>query len=496
MNCKILFLLVFLISTKYLSAQSLEKTDTIELARKFGYSKNYQKAVSLLKQFEINHPKDINAVRLHGQILYWMKDFDTALSLYESALKINPNPYVQLDYGRMLFELNHLQNAKEVLEDYLKTNPLDVEALNSQGTIAYWQGEPKLARKYFQKVLDQYPKNDWALKYTDEINEAILPYLKISGAYASDSQPLSSVTGNIESGWYQSNLLAPKFIAQIQDFTASGNQTELYSFQGSNKFSFAGGKFAATITAGAYKSPADNSTSWTGKLELDQKLSSSFSISAFADRKPYFYTLSSLQQAVTENTYGIALALNKPESWMGWAGYNQQQFMDNNVIQSYGAWLLTPPLKLSDLSFYIGYAANYSNANKDQYIATSTVNQVLLTNNFNGIYMPYFTPKNQLETSVLASISFKPSSSFKFSVNSRIGVYTTADKPYFYLNYSASNQLIIQKDFYSQKYVPVEINGKLNYDISQKTSLEVGYTYLKTFFYNSNIARLGLNFKF
>jgi len=395
-----------------------------------------------------------------------------------------------------LFQLNHLQTARQVLEDYLKTDSLNIEALNTLGTIAYWQGHPKMAIKYFRKTLDQYPKNDWALKYTNEINEFILPYLKISGAYAYDTQPLSSVLGNIETGWYQSNLLAPKFHAQIQDFTANGNQKELYSFQGGNNFSFTAIGLKAIIAGGVYQSPADNKTGWTGKLELDQKLSPAFSLSAFADHKPYFYTLSSLQQAVTENTYGIALVLNKPGAWMGWAGYSQQQFMDNNTIESYGAWLLLPPLKLSDFRFYIGYAVNYSNAANDNFMLASTVNQALLTYNLNGIYTPYFTPENQLENSLLVNLLFKPDPAFQVSVNSNIGIYTTADKPYFYFDYSASHQLIIQKAFYSAQFVPVAINAALNYNLSNKTSLQAGYTYLKTFFYTSNIARIGLNFKF
>ena len=494
MSYKKLLLFFFLVAARHLSAQN--RTDTVETARKLAYAKNYNEAITLLQQFEIGHPKDINAVRLHGQILYWTKDFDGAFRLYEAALKVNPNPYVQLDYGRMLFQLNHLEEARVVLEDYLKTNSTDVEALNTLGTIAYWQGHPQKARLYFDQVLKPYPKNDWAVKYTTEINNATAPYLKVGGGYGEDSQSLSSVLGEVETGWYQSYLLAPKFNAQVQTFSGSGSDKQYYAFQGSNKFSFTAIKLDAIIAAGIYKNPSDNSIGWTGKLELDQKLSADFSIDASAERKPYFYTVSSLQQKVTADTYSIALVLNKPDSWLGWAGYSQQQFMDNNSVQSYGAWLLLPPLKLPGFRFYIGYAANYTNANTDYYIATSTVSQVLLTNNYNAIYTPYFTPKNQLETSVLASISYKPDPTFKISVNSKVGVYTTADKPYFYLDYNATHQLFIQKEFYSQKYVPIEINARMNYDISKKTAVEAGYTYLKTFFYNSSVARLGLNFKF
>ena len=88
MNYKKLLLFFFLAAAQHLSAQN--RTDTVETARKLAYAKNYNEAITLLQQFEISHPKDINSVRLHGQILYWTKDFDGAFHLYEAALKVNP----------------------------------------------------------------------------------------------------------------------------------------------------------------------------------------------------------------------------------------------------------------------------------------------------------------------------------------------------------------------------------------------------------------------
>lgn len=483
---------LILIANMHVAIAQAPRLDNVEEARKLAYSKNYAEAVAMLQRVEASHPSDVNAIRLHAQVLYWMKDFDGAISLYQNFLQSNPNRYVQLDYGRMLYQLSRYKEAKPILEDYIKTDSQNVEALDMLGDIAYSEGHSETARQYFQKVLVQYPKNEWALKSMAELNLAASPYIKLLGAYANDSQPLSSTLGSIEAGKYFSNLLSPKLIAQIQSFDANGTNHQVSSFQLGNKFSFPTAKFDATFSGGFYQNPITSTSNWLGSIELNQKLSPAFSLNASASHQPYFNTISSLKQTVTYDTYIVALMLNKANGWMGWAGFIQQQYMDSNAIQSYAAWLLLPPLKLSDISFHIGYSVNFSNSNRDNFVATTPLAQARATNVVDGIYTPYFTPLNQLENSVLANLLFKPDQNIAISLNSRIGLYTVADKPGFFIGLPGNT---IQKRYVSEKYTPIELNAKFSYSISSKTSLDAGYTYLKTFFYNSNVARLGLYFK-
>jgi len=494
MNYRRFLLILFLACNMHASAQKTQ-TDTVEQARKLSYAKSYDKAVRMLSQFELSHPKDINSVRLQGQILSWENDYDNAFALYAAALQRNPNPYVTLDYGRMLFEQYHLQKAKEILLALLKTDPQNVEALNTLGTIAYWQGHTRLALKYFKLVTAQYPKNSWAVKYVDQMRDDGTPYLAINESYLSDSQPLKTISSNIETGWYSSFLFSPKIDVSAQDFNINGNSKQLYAYKAGNTFSFNSLNLKATATVGGYRTPVDNSTSWTAGLALDEKITSDIDLNAFGAHVPYFNSLASLQQKVTYDTYGANLTYNPADSWYGWIGFNRQRYMDNNNIQTAGISVLSPPLQVTDFSFYIGYSFNYSNADNDEYQPNITIAQAESGTKISGVYSPYFTPKNQLENSVLANVSYKPDSAFTISINSNIGAYTIADKPYFYLDYNTSQQLEFVKGFYRAGFVPVQATAALSYTLSGSVSLQGNYTYIRTFFYNSSLANLGIKIK-
>jgi tetratricopeptide (TPR) repeat protein len=495
MNFKFIFLIISLVISKLTFGQITTRTDTIEIARNLSYQKKFQEAANLLKEYEIRHPKSINSVRLHAQILYWTQDFDGALDLLSRSMEINPNPYVQLDYGRMLFDINRLDESKKIMEDYLRKDKENLEALNTLGTIAYWQGEPTKAKAYFNNVLKQYPKNEQAIKYIAEINHLTRPYINLLGGYGNDTQPINVLAGQIETGWYQSKCLSPKLTLQTKSYDINNIQNSFHGLELGNKLSLTALKLDILMSGGIYKSPVENSNGWTGKLELNKKLSSIFSLSASAQHQPYFYTISSLQKEVTFDNYGLALVLNKPNSYMGWAGYNLQQFMDQNRITSYGAWLLLPPIKLSKLNLALGYSFNYANADQDYFISITPLSEAIVTKKVNGVYDPYFTPINQIENSVLANLQFKPSEAFNFSVNSRFGFYAIADRPGYVLNSGVRNQTSITKAFNSEKFTPVEINAAIDFKISKKTTLHANYSYLETYFYNNNLASLGLNIK-
>ena len=495
MRLKYLFLLILLLSVKTLSAQKTAEKDTVETARKLSYEKKFKEAVYLLQQYEVKHPNEVNAVRLHAQILYWMREFDSALLLLNESLNKEYNLNVQLDYGRMLFELNRLDASKKVMEDYLVKQKDDVEALNTLGTIEYWQGEPTKAIAYFDKVLKQYPNNDWALKYLKEIKEIKKPFIKLSGGYSNDTQPLSLSNLNVETGWYQSKYLAPKLILNGASFDANNTQRSFYSLQLENKFSLAASKLEIVIGGGLYKSPVVDTKGYTAIIEVKQKLSSNLVLTAHAKREPYFYTLSSLQKEVTYNQYGLALVFYKPNSWQGWVGYSNQQFMDQNNLPTYGAWFLFPSFNFDNFKLALGYSFAYSTADIDNFKVATPTSGAGSNGNIAGVYDPYFTPKNQTENAALLSLLFKPKGIFSFSTNTRLGIYSFADRPYFYYNQGIGNQFTIKKDFSVEKFTPVEIIANTNFQLSNRSSLQISYIYMKTYFYNNNFAKLMLYFR-
>jgi tetratricopeptide (TPR) repeat protein len=496
LQSQFLFFILFLFSTS-LSAQSNTPTDTIEIARQLAYNKNYTKAVTLLETFELNHPKDINSVRLHAQILYWMNHFENAFQLCENALKNIPNQYIKLDYARMLFEQYQLQRAEEILIDYLKSDKSNVEANNMMGTISYWNGNPGLAKSYFKLVIKRYPKNEWALRYLNEINIHTAPYLKFISNYNDDTQPLQSINSVLESGWYSSNWLSPKVKFEFNHFIDTLKEHNTYSFQLGNKFSLSGIKTEFSIAGGVYKNQNDDTLNWIGEAELNKRLLKHFYVSLMAERKPYLYTLSSLQNTIMHNRYTVAFHYEKADSWNGMIAYNILEFPDNNSIQSFSSWLLTPPLKFLKLELSIGYANNFADSKINHFTSTKTISEIIANNNvIDGIYNPYFTPELLQIHSAIAQLAIIPSKSFSILLNGSFGVYAMAENPYLFLSSDENNQLIICKDYTPMKFNPFDITAKLLVKVSNLLIIESGYTYNKTLFYTNQNVNLTLKYIF
>ncbi len=489
--------LIFIFFSKLSIAQYTNPTDTLESARQLSYSKKYPEAIHLLKAFEIDHPKDINSVRLHAQILYWMKDYEKAFQLCEKTIKNNSNLYIKLDYARMLFEQYQLKRADQILTDYLKSDKTNVEANNMMGTISYWNGNPGVAKSYFISVLKRYPKNDWALRYLNEINLHTAPYLKFISNYNDDTQPLQSINSGLESGWYTSNWLSPRVKFEINHFIDTLKEHNTYSLHLGNKFSLSGIKTELSISGGVYKNQNDDTFNWIGEAELNKKLFQYFSISLMAERKPYLYTLSSLQNTIMHNRYTAAIHYQKAGGWNGKIAYNIQEFPDHNTVQSLSSWLLTPPLKFFNLELSIGYANNFADSKINHFTSTKTISEIIANNNvIDGIYNPYFTPERLEIHSAIGKLAFVPSKSFSLFLNGSIGISAMADNPYLFLSNDENNQLIITKDYTRMKFYPFDFTAKILVKVSDRFNIESGYTYNKTLFYTNHNINLTLKYIF
>lgn len=481
----------------YLKAQN----DSIESARKLSYEKKYEEALILLKSFEKNHPNEINSVRLHAQVLYWMKEYKAALELCETFLKANPNSdFLKLDYGRMLFNLQRWSKAKLILTNYLATDASNVEAQNMLATITFWQGKIANSKTQFNSVLQNYPSNEWALDYLSQLKLATAPYVKITGGYNSDTQPFSNSNGGLEAGIYKSNLLSPKINFLFQNYDSSGIKRNSYAAAISNKFFFSGIGTEINVSAGMVQPLGDTSVNWIGSFEVSKQLLKNLSLSVSAARKNYQYTLSNFHKAILHNDYSAALTYYKEKKWSAQTAYTELHFDDKNTIKQYYAWLLSPALQFSKFEFYLGYNFNFATSKNNRYNLTASPEESIVQYDSTGkipvLYTPYFTPQNQVIHSAIAKLIIKPSVNFLVALHASYGFSAKADSPYLYFDNNENGQLIIVRDYFSQKYTPLELSGKLNYKISTRVSIEANYVYSKAFFFENNAFNLSLKYIF
>ena len=493
----ILFSVIF--SILHVNAQTTNVIDTIELARSKAYAKNFTEADKLLAQYNLHH-NNINALRLHAQVLYWMKDFNRSSEVYEKSIASFPDQYVvKLDYGRMLFEIGKLTHAQFMLEEYKQSDPVNPEVNILLSKLYYWSGHIKTARERLQDVLKPYPDNPTALNILNEINNATAPYIKLGGTYSSDDQPLQSTGVELETGLYRSWLLNPKFLLNYYDFTLPDSSFNSLWLQLGNKISFGNSGFSLNATGGIFKHHANNNSTLTGNIILAQKISGSISLEASAGKRPYQYSAASVRIPVMQTFSGVALNLNKGNNWLGRAAYQIEKFEDNNKIQTIYLWLLAPIITKNNFSLKCGYAFNHSNADINTFTSLKSLSSIIQTTPIGGAaqgyYNPYFTPKNQTIHSLLASMGITLSDKINFTSRLNIGVSASADNPGLTLNKN-QNTYSVDKTYTKQSYTPVDFQSELVIYLSGKTTLSGLYGYTKLLFYTVNQGSIQLKYAF
>ncbi|HVK96337.1 MAG TPA: tetratricopeptide repeat protein, partial [Flavisolibacter sp.] len=129
MKSKTSILLLVLVLLVFKKTFSQEHLDTVAVARQMAYDKNFSGANNLLSIYNAHQP-DVHSLHLHAHLLYWMKEFDKSIQTFDRIIRTYPeNVSVRLDYGRILFQLGHFNQAKEQLEVFLQQNSLHAEAI-------------------------------------------------------------------------------------------------------------------------------------------------------------------------------------------------------------------------------------------------------------------------------------------------------------------------------------------------------------------------------
>lgn len=500
---KFLFLLCFIFFFCQLKSQITKGIDTIELARFIAYDKKFDEADRLLSQYSL-HNTDVNALRLHAQVLYWMKAVDRASQVYEKALIAFPEQHaIKLDYGRMLFATGKFQLAETLLTQYLLTDNKNVEANILLANINYWKGNIKTAKQQLAIVTNIYPDNVRALALLREINLATAPYVRLGAAFASDDQPLNKSGFEAEAGWLHSWIFAPTLLINVNNFTipdSIGNYNSLW-LQAGNKINFKLSGLILNVRAGIFNHQTNkNESFFTGSAMLSQKISKMFSLEFGMERRPYQFTATSARIPVMQNYSVAALNLNKNNQWLGKASYQLEKFDDNNKVQTAYLWLLAPIISNKTFSLKAGYGFNHSDANVNTYRSKKSISSVIQTTavggSIEGYYDPYFTPNNQTIHSILSSVGVKISDKINFTTRANIAVAASADNPALNLQKSQTNNFTISKTYSKLSYTPFDIYNELLLNLSDKFSIVGSYQYSSFLFYKINFGAIQLKYRF
>ena len=489
---KVLLLGTFIIVISSGHAQSDLLINTLDSAKLMRDDGNMDGAAELLNNFNTTYPDNIWVLRLYAETLFWMKEYGKAQGVYERAINLYPEDLdVKYEYAIMLFYIGNYKSARMLLIAYTANKPGLAGPESLLGITDYYLGNYKQAEVHLKLALEANPEDKKTKEFYRQVIRITHPWIEAGVAYTNDSQPLSKWVPALRAGWYRSNLFNPTLTLNYQDYTSDSITTARVGFNLKNRFEAPSAGFAAEIGAGFYYAAIDASYDYTCSLSLQQKLARHLFLRASAARTPYIYTLSSIEAPFTRNKITTSVSWEQPKKWNASAGYIGEFFPDTNTVNTFYAWVLSPTLSFSVFELNLGYAFNYANAKESRYVSEQSLDDIM--NDYqqgmdiNGIYDPYFTPHDQFTNSVLANLIVVPSQNVRVKLHASVGFYARTMNPYLYLDKKGnSGMTYVETGYYQESYTPLDLGVDINLDVSDRAILNLSYSYLRTFYFNSN----------
>jgi Tfp pilus assembly protein PilF len=468
-------------TTNNTTSTEITEDELFKATKVFVAAKEFDKALLILTKNYNRFSESLNINWLYAHVLSLNNDKVNADAKFKKAISLSPNnKNLQKDYARFLYEIGKLNEVEAILSKYIAEDSKDVEFLLMQANISFWNGDVKTAKENVAKIKEIYPETNLADNLSRQIKELTAFYLNANFEYQTDSQPLEYFAQHIALEKYISKFLNPKLEVSNYNFTPQTEQALIVRLN--NKFHFYEVGLKINVNGGVYKN-FSGETDWLGGFQFTQQLSQEASINFGYSKNSLLSTVSSTAFNLTnQNIFGEFDYNHKYVAIH--AAYNQQFYEDDNNIKLFGAYIVSQPIKLYKFSFQAGYGYNFSDSKNILFVYDDL--RV-------GMYDPYFTPKEQEIHSALFITNFKPTKNLTFKAKLNYGIQASVRNP-FSSEVTPNNFEI--GGFYDETFSYTEIEGSINYAVSNSFGINAMYTFQETFFYDRNNINIGLNYRF
>lgn len=426
-----------------------------------------------------------------AQTLYWNKDMRGASALYDSGLVLHPaDTALRLQYGRFLIETGSSSTAKEILGPLVATSPSHPLAAELLGTLAYWEGDLTSARRYFEHAVATDTLLADARRQLDEIRSLSATWIRAVAFGASDDQPVRSIGGEVESGYYLNPLWTVIGRAQAALLGGDGStnpssgSTDLTIFVGTLGVSGSvpSSRVNVSVAGGVFNRSVPSKLDWTGKAELGVKAGSFARVGVRAERAAYLYTQASLRTHVMMNSAGAALDIDR-NGWLGRTGYDFQKFPDDNSGSAAYAWAMAPLVRTVGATLQAGYGASYQDTRELRFVRNS--------GDPTGHYEPYYTPQNTFIHSVVAAFTASGANGVVTRLGGSYGFHAREDAPAFGIAPGGSVFL----DTFNRSFHPWSARASVEKTLASRSVLIARIDHAKTAFYRVTNAAVELTWR-
>ena len=492
------FIIILLLGNSVFSFA--QEKDTLALAKEWNDSKKFCKASSILSEYYSNHPQDLYAGWLYALSLHQLGKFTKSQEIYDHLTKsFSTNNDLKLDRINKLGETGRFNKAIDQIKIEKASFPLSYqqELLRTKAKIFFWQGDYDKAFENVNAFLAINPRDVEALFLKRKIELARKSRLNIDFVYFGDDQPLTRSAPSIRYQHYLNSNFTVGAYADIFFYNyESKNEVTNWIKATTTYRSFKGNLIVKGAIGNIYYS-SGHDNELTGLLSVTKGIIPRLSVTAYIERAPYLATTFSVNNKLLMNQSGVSLDWNDSKGFMGRLSYDISLFSEiNNSYYTIGGWLVSPSLNFNKLSLRLGYGYGFSTSEKNTFVSKYDLDYIESnwTEDYNieGVYDPFFSPKNQQVHSAIGLVNYKPNNKINFGFDIGYGFIGVADSPMLYLNKDAEGNNFIDKDYYLVSYHPLYINTFFSYRFADKLDVKLFYKYQETFYYQSNLLGISL----
>ena len=456
-------------------------------------------AVRLLQSRLREQPDDPEAIRLLAQTLYWLKEFDHARSVYDTALSRHPdNVEIKLEYARMLMEIGHRRSSRLLLAPLADNPAAAARALTLIGTLDYWDGRLTAAASRFRAALRADSNSTDARRQWREIAMITAPWIRVGFDAAHDDQPLNRTTPSVGLGVFLTPLWSVEVGGRSDSYRSGDSlsrsvQTGEVLLKGFTP----GLRLDTELSAGlVHRSFGTSQGDWTARLQGRFRLPGHLTIGIRAERKPYFYTTASLSIPVSVREVTVLAGLDDPAGWLGEMAIGRVRYPDGNTSTSGYAWLLAPVIKRRGNTVSLGYGFSAQDTRESRFVLAHP-SQVIPPGNPgfdpSGRYVPYYTPDDVIVHSAIGSMTLHPGHGTTISGNGAWAIsaheqaisFTTTGPP-----------PVLETGTIRRTFTPWNARIVVAQDFARGWSVRAQADHQRTAFYSASAGGIAIEYRF
>lgn len=484
------------------NGQNPPVADTLAAAAQLRDSGQLASADTLLQAYWASHRGDAKAARLYGENLYWLKRFGEARAVYEVGVSANPDDLpLALSYGRMLIETSDGARARTLLVPF-QNNPAGIARSSTLlGTLAYWEGDLTTAARLFRKALRANPEERDAARQLEEIRLLTSSWLRLGAGTRFDDQPLRKITGDVQAGWYVTELASLSARVRPMHFKLGDSLTRtITQAEGELAFYSPATHLQISLAGGGLTRSYDARSDWTARGMLGLRLPQHIVLRARAERSPYLYTLASLTKAVLTRTFSLSADWNNPAGWIGRALVQRELYPGANAISAVYGWVLAPLVHRPVADIQLGLSASAQDADENTFTLARPVQPYPVGDprfSTAGIYDPYYTPSSFSSQSVVGAIALRPSPVVTLRAGGGYAIRATDSNPSFSVSPASAGQpATVQRIFQPRSFSPWNARASIEAALTGHASFMAGAEYGRTVLYSATTTEAALIYHF